>query len=207
MLHPSVERAGRRLVATAGLLLLLAAGGCGILGIGDATVRTYEVAAHKGTCYGLFATLCLQVREPGDTEFQNLFETPSGFDYEWGFDYVIEVEEHDVENPPADGSSIRRVLREVLSKVPVASGSTFELTLGGGGLRPLGQDRYSLFAGPETAVCAGTLACDELAGLVRDERWLQVGFAHPEEPGLPFLITGWTRCPEEHGPCVGGGPG
>ena len=81
-----------------------------------------------------------------------------------------------------------------------------ELTLvGGGGLRPLGQDRYSLFAGPESAVCAGALECDELAGLVGDERRIRVGFAHPEEPGQPFLITGWMPCTEEQGPCLGEG--
>ena len=90
--------------------------------------------------------------------------------------------------------------------MPVAGGSIFELTLfGGRGLRPLGQDRYSLFAGPESAVCGGGLECDELARLVGDEHRIQVGFAHPEEPGQPFLITGWMPCTEEQGPCVGEG--
>lgn len=192
-----------RAAVGAGLIGVTAAG-CGILGIGDSTVRTLEVAAHKGTCFGLFSTLCLQVREPGETEFSNMYETPRGFQYEWGFEYLIEVEEHDINDPPADGSSIRRVLRKVLSKTPVAPGSTFELTLiGGSGIRSLGPHRYSLFAGPETLACSGPVDCDELAGLVTEERWIRITLAHPEDRGQSFTITGWMACREEGGSCVG----
>jgi hypothetical protein len=184
------------------VMVLLTSGGCGILGIGNPTLRTFEVAPHKGSCFGLFATLCLQVREPGETDFGNLYETPVGFDYEWGFAYVIQVEEHDVENPPADGSSIRRVLRKIIAKTPTAPGSTFELTLvGGSGIRSLGDDLYSLFSGPQQMVCAGSEECAELGRLVMEQSWMRITLAHPPDRQDPFPITAWALCADQQGPC------
>ena len=79
--------------------------GCGILGIDGSETRILEVAPYKAGCIGLFETLCLQVREPDEDSFGNTFTPIRGFSYEWGFTYLIRVEDQDIDNPPADGSS------------------------------------------------------------------------------------------------------
>lgn len=184
------------------LWLGLASSACGIFGPEDAVVRTWEVAPQKGACFGLFATLCLLVREPGAAEFTNLYDTPEGFDYEWGMAYVIDVAEYHLDVHVPDASSIRRVLRRVRSRTPVAPGSLFDLTLTGGeGIRSLGAGRYTLFAGPQELACVASTGCAELETLVAEQRTVRVTLAHPEDHGKPFTVSAWIACPEVGGPC------
>lgn len=190
------------LIVGGGMAAVLATGACDILGVSDGEVRTLEVAAHKGSCFGLFARLCLLVRAPGEAAYQNLYDTPQGFEYEWGFEYVIVVEEHQVDNPPADGSSIRRVLRRVVSKETVEPGSTFDLTLTGGeGIRAVGDDRYTIFSGPEEIVCSGGVSCEGLATRVAEGGRVRLTLEHPYVMGAPFAVEGWVECEAAEGPC------
>jgi len=105
----------RRLVLLASLLA-----GCGILGIdGYDGKATWEVAPEKATCFGLFETTCLQVREPGASSYENFYGSIDGFDFQPGFRYLIRVGWHRVDPVPVDGSSRRYELIELLSKEPV----------------------------------------------------------------------------------------
>ena len=143
-------------------ILLAAAvvlGACGILDLDDGTVRTFEVAPFKGSCFGLFPTLCLQVREPGAADWGNLYDTPAGFDFEWGVATVIEVEERTVDPAPVDGSSIRRTLRRVLSRTPEPADATFELFVLATGLEAVGGGRYRVYSGPDVVACDGGATC------------------------------------------------
>ncbi len=53
----------------------------------------------------------------------------SGFDYEWGYFYDLSVGKKEVDDPPADASSIEFILEEVLSKTQVGEDVTFEIIL------------------------------------------------------------------------------
>lgn len=184
------------------LVLALAPSGCGILGIGSEE-RTLEVAPYKGACVGLFHTLCLQVREPGTTDFLNMFETPRDFDFEWGFNYVIVVEEREIENPPADGSSIERTLERILVRTPVAVGTEFDLlVVTEPGLVPLQAGRWELYHGPEVVFCEPAAACDGLDDAIATHPRIRVRLRFPAVPTREFAIVGWSPCAEEFGPCV-----
>ena len=72
-------------------------------------------------CVGVGPRQCMQARESRGEPWQNFFDAIEGFDYEPGFEYELVVERHTVENPPADGSSLRYVLVRIVSKTPVGS--------------------------------------------------------------------------------------
>jgi heat shock protein HslJ len=57
------------------------------------------------------------VKENPDEEWTFFYDKISGFEYEAGYTYEIIVNEIVVDNPPADASSIRYELREIVSKV------------------------------------------------------------------------------------------
>jgi hypothetical protein len=52
-----------------------------------------------------------------------------GFQYEWGYVYGLEVKKEEIENPVADGSSIKLTLIKVLSKEKVPADTKFVIKL------------------------------------------------------------------------------
>ena len=81
-------------------------------------ILTLEVAAAKVECVGEAASRCMLVRDSATTEWRKFYGSISGFEYVEGFRYRIRVERTRVANPPADGSSYRYRLIELLAKEP-----------------------------------------------------------------------------------------
>jgi hypothetical protein len=85
-----------------------------------AVIKTLQVAPSRVVCTGVGPQLCLQVRETPTAPWTNLHDEIVGFQYELGFLYEIRIKEETVANPPADASSVRRTLIEILSKTPAS---------------------------------------------------------------------------------------
>jgi heat shock protein HslJ len=82
----------------------------------------YHVNSYRVPCVGMAPMSCLQVRR-GDAavgEWQNFYSQIRGFDYEPGYLYRLRVRETPLppEQVPADASSIRYELVEVLDREP-----------------------------------------------------------------------------------------
>jgi heat shock protein HslJ len=60
---------------------------------------------------------CYQVKEDPDAEWQLFYDQIEGFEWEPGYTYELRVAVHQVENPPADASSLSYELIEVVDKV------------------------------------------------------------------------------------------
>jgi len=88
-------------------------------------IVTLYVGPEQVDCVGVAPQQCLLVRESLEEDYSYFYSTIEGFDYEPGYAYELLVEKTPVENPPADGSSIRWTLVEVVAKVP-ASGAGAE---------------------------------------------------------------------------------
>lgn len=79
-------------------------------------ISTYTIASKTTIGYGVGPMNCMLVKE-GDGENWNLFYSQiEGFSYEPGYEYVLQVRKEKIDNPPADGSSIRYRLVKVVSK-------------------------------------------------------------------------------------------
>ncbi len=80
---------------------------------------TYWVNSYKVNCSGVGKMSCLLVQKADIAEFgewQNFSSNIEGFDFEPGYLYKLKVKEEAVESPPADASSIKYTLVEVLEK-------------------------------------------------------------------------------------------
>lgn len=79
-------------------------------------VGTLLVREQLADCQGEAPMKCLQVRAAESEEWRNLYTPIEGFEHEAGHAYELRVEVTQVANPPADGSSLRYRLLEVVSK-------------------------------------------------------------------------------------------
>ncbi|WP_417214308.1 DUF4377 domain-containing protein [Alcanivorax sp.] len=99
------------------LLFLLAA--CGEPTPQEKPGQLLYVAPYGTACIGVGAMECLRVKEEGDANWQLFYNHIEGFAYEEGFQYTLRVKVEEVASPPADGSSLRYTLLEVVEKKPV----------------------------------------------------------------------------------------
>lgn len=120
----------RRLYCLSIVLLILVS----FLAAGDAVEETasksvekiWYVGPEKVSCVGVSPQMCLQIRESPDQNYSLFYSTIEGFCYQPGYSYEIRVREEPVENPPADASSLKWTLIDVISKTGNATASELE---------------------------------------------------------------------------------
>lgn len=83
---------------------------------GRPVTRTVYVAPQAVRCTGVAPMDCLQVRSSPAEPWSLWYAGIEGFAYQPGYQYVLEVDEYRVAQPPADGSSIRWVLKRVVER-------------------------------------------------------------------------------------------
>ena len=79
-------------------------------------VQTLFVREQLADCQGEAPMKCLQVRAAPTEEWRNLYAPIEGFHYEPAHAYELRVEVTQVAKPPADASSLRYRLLEIVSK-------------------------------------------------------------------------------------------
>ena len=65
-------------------------------------------------CVGVGPQQCMLIKENQDTEWEMFYDNIHGFDYQEGIQYKLHVTISQIENPPADGSSLKYELIEIL---------------------------------------------------------------------------------------------
>ena len=104
---------------TGGVSLTLAsvALGVALTGCSDSTDTTrLWIGPERVECEGVAPMMCLQVAESEDGDYQLFYDTIEGFDYQEGTSYVIDVSITEVEDPPADASSLQYTLVEIVEE-------------------------------------------------------------------------------------------
>lgn len=81
-------------------------------------VQRWHVADALVDCMGVAPEKCMRIRRANHPEWENFHGKIERFEYEEGTRYILEVDIVEVENPPADASSLRHVL--VRQVVPLA---------------------------------------------------------------------------------------
>lgn len=100
-------------------VLVITVASCGSLSQGQekVTEKTLFVGPEREACMGVVPQECYLIKENLEDEWELLYEEIEGFEYEEGWTYKLRVEEQTVDDPPADGSALRLILLEVVSKV------------------------------------------------------------------------------------------
>ncbi len=142
-------------------------------------VREVVVAAELTPCYGPFATLCLRAAEPGGAP-QFLYQGIGGFTFRWGTETTLRYRVEDVDDPPADGSSVRYVLEDVLDRRELAAGTAFTTRFGPAEAdeRWFRADEAGVVDYLGTAVACEAAVCDALVAPQAFGSERDVTFAH-----------------------------
>lgn len=79
------------------------------------------IASEQGDCVGVVPMKCLLVKKEGVQNWEFFYNSIEGFNYEPGYEYVLDVKVEKIENPPADGSSLKYILVKEVSKTQKTS--------------------------------------------------------------------------------------
>ncbi len=91
------------------LVLSLTAKSC------DETKHIY-VADHLVDCVSVGPQKCMLVKDKIVNDWTNFYGNIEGFDYEEGYEYLLNVKVEEIKNPPADAPSFKYILVEVFEK-------------------------------------------------------------------------------------------
>ncbi len=80
-------------------------------------VVRYTIASNCVDCFGVAPQKCMLVKKGDASNWELFYSQIEGFNYEPGYEYVLEVKEEKVEHPAADASSIKYVLVKEVSKI------------------------------------------------------------------------------------------
>ncbi len=89
---------------------------------------TLYVGAELVDCVGEGPRQCMLVKQDPNAEYEFFYDDIAGFEWEAGYEYELLVNISEVENPPADASSLRYELVEVVNKTAVEMSETPEIT-------------------------------------------------------------------------------
>ncbi len=101
------------------MVLPLILGACMTMAVGcsDSTNTTrLWIGPELVDCVGVAPMMCMQVAESEDGEYEYFYDEIAGFDYQEGTSYVIDVEITEIEDPPADASSLQYTLVEIVEE-------------------------------------------------------------------------------------------
>lgn len=85
----------------------------------DAPRKFIYVSSETKPCVGVGPMTCLQVRDTVSDPWQLFYGQIEGFTPQPGIAYRLRVIEQKVENPPADGSSVRVILDQIIEQTVV----------------------------------------------------------------------------------------
>ncbi len=75
---------------------------------------TLYVDSQLVDCVGVGTQQCMLVKEDVNSEWEMFYDNIEGFEYQEGTEYKLSVTVTDIEYPPADGSSLKYTLVEVI---------------------------------------------------------------------------------------------
>ncbi len=78
--------------------------------------RTMFVGPELVDCVGVGPQKCMMVKESANSDWTNFYDKIQGFEFVSGYEYEIRVNVSEVKNPPADASSLKYDLVEIVSK-------------------------------------------------------------------------------------------
>lgn len=78
--------------------------------------ETIVVASQQADCVGVGPQKCFLIKEGDSKDWTFWYSGIEGFNYEPGYEYVIEIRKDTVANPPMDASTIKYTFLKEVSK-------------------------------------------------------------------------------------------
>ena len=77
---------------------------------------TLYVNSELVDCVGVAVQQCMLVRENPNSDWKNFYDHIDGFEFQNGYEYKLKIKITEIKNPPADASSLKYSLLEILEK-------------------------------------------------------------------------------------------
>ena len=148
-------------------------------------VVTMLVAPYKLPCSGVGPMLCLSVAQDGGPE-QFFYSAIEGFTFQWGHPVTLRVQVEEIANPPADGSSLRYTVVEVVNDDGYAAGTSFDATVPGLLISVTDDGAFSL-NGDVAFTCADAATCDAVNAVIGTPDTVALTFTFPDVEGEPLV--------------------
>ena len=162
----------------------------GVLGLfGCQGGETYSMTPFKVECQGVGPALCLLGLHQETAEGLIFHEGIEGFTFRWGWIQTIRISEIEVKDPPADGSSIRYVVEEVIESRRVPEEAIFTLYIDREYITGTRASGYSLIDSTRVT-CATSEVCDALEQKLASPARFELTMDYPAIEGDPLIITG-----------------
>ncbi len=149
------------------VLLLLAQLGC-------VSGSDLYVGDHLTECVGVGPRSCTLTRTSPTGEWLLAYDGIEDFEYQWGYEYHLLISESSVSNPPADGSSIKQSLVEIVEKKKVSG--PFDIQISFPSSLTKSGDSYKVFGRSLTCKADN---CDELDTFLSSSEELTLVLEHP----------------------------
>jgi len=78
--------------------------------------ETIVVASQQAECVGVGLQKCFLIKEGDSEDWSFWYSGIEGFNYEPGYEYVIEIKKDTVATPPMDASTIKYIFMKEVSK-------------------------------------------------------------------------------------------
>lgn len=171
-----------------GLLASILSVSCSLQGDSPVSIETVDMRINhfRQTAMGEGRYLVYLTQEDSDvgsSDWSYLYDKIEGFDYEKGYIYDLKVRKINIENPPADGSTIKYVLVNVRSKERALEDESFDIYLKSFGENFLTQSNEDLLLLYEYKIDCGNM-CETLETGLESEENVTGTFIHGPDESL-----------------------
>ena len=87
-----------------------------LVAAGCSRTEKLTIASETADCVGVGPQKCLLIKRSGNESWELWYSGIQGFTHEKGYEYVVKIRKEEVKNPPADASSVKYVLKRIVSK-------------------------------------------------------------------------------------------
>lgn len=130
--------------------------------------ETIYVSGKTVKCTGATEQECLQIKFNKDENYALYYNAIEGFQHDQGTDYTLKVKRITVKNPPADGSSFKFSLIEIIDKqpTPLALDDASWLVAGVVGFKGKIEREPILTLSPNLNEVSGSTGCNRFFGKI-----------------------------------------
>ena len=126
-------------------------------------IITIEVNHYRVPCVGAGTQLCYLTRQDNQAEWEYLFESIIGFQYQWGKIYELEVEKTHRKDVKADQSPISYELVRIVSSKDAPGDEPFALIVKDSDMVAIKKENGQLsLLGQYPLTCSSPALCEEL---------------------------------------------
>ncbi|MFU8804063.1 MAG: DUF4377 domain-containing protein [Bradymonadaceae bacterium] len=153
-------------------------------------VQYWEIAHYRTPCAGVGVEFCMYVRRDSEEAFSFFYGGIEGFEHTWGRNYIVSLDVEEIDDPPADGSSLKYTLIDIIEETPVPAQTTFDLPFWvdnadllitiDGSTGTLGQDRAFR--------CEPESVCAEIQTFLTAEEAFRIHLRYAAEIDDPLVI-------------------